>query len=87
MIMKHEHANRTKFKLSAGGRQYTIGVHEAVASEDGFLCEQCCFLTWAYDYSCGYGFRKYGCKAGGCEIAKCRKEYRTDNLDIIYIKL
>ena len=57
----------------------------AVKATDG--CNGCLFSRGHYQYACGYGFYEKECIAGGCEIAKCKASFRTDNNDIIYKRI
>ena len=77
-----EHKVWTKFRLTIGKETLPVGVKPA---NDG--CAGCMFCYQYFDYSCGYGFLRNGCKVGGYVNAKCKADTRSDKTDIIYRKL
>ena len=83
--MKHEHALNSSFTANRGMKNETrIGVRQA---KNG--CAGCMFRKPVYNYMMGrYGFSgNYDCLAAGAKYAKCKADFRSDNTDIIYVKL
>ena len=82
--MKHEHPVNKPFTVNRGQKTETRCV-AVLRGEQG--CPQCFFNRKYWDYSCGYGFLRSRCLAGGVEHARCDAGHRSDNTDIVYKKI